>query len=212
MVSRLDSEVEFTYAAVDLTDSYHASHPVLDNPAASHVEREFLFVRPLEALVIFDRVETSGASAPVTFLAHFETKPTFAAGQTVSAVNGGEELRLTTLVPANPTYLPVVEEGGRAGQYRVQIETNGAKQAYMLNVLQSKGAGDAPLTAAVSDTGEAYAVTLTHPTKGATTIILNKGRTAAGGSIDVGGQSYVLTDRVEAITVTDSGPVWGGSF
>lgn len=48
--------------------------------------------------------------------------------RTVTAINGPQALRVTTLVPASPTYRPVVAEGGPVGQYRLEVETSGATQ------------------------------------------------------------------------------------
>lgn len=212
VMKRLESRPGYTYAAVDLTPVYRATHPVLDNPAVVHVEREYLFVRSLETLLVFDRVESTSGSQPKLFLAHFETVPTVdAASRTVTAVNGPQALRMATLVPAAPTFRPVVNEGGQVGQFRVEVETSGTPLSYFLHALQARGAADANVTATAVDTGTGYSVTLTHPTRGTVQVVLQKGGTSSGGSITIGGSTTALTTAVQAISVTDTGVVWGGA-
>ncbi len=211
-VFRLESQPTHFFAAVDLTPAYRATHQALDNPAVAHVEREFLFLRSFETLVVFDRIESTTAATAKTFLARFETSPAIdAAGRVVTAVNGPQAVRITTLVPANPTYRPVVNEGGAIGQFRLEVETSGATQSYFLHVVQAKGASDANLVAAVSDNGSAFTVTLTHPSRGTAVVALQKGRVSSGGSVTVGGQSFALTSSVGTAVVTDQGVSWSGT-
>lgn len=63
----------------------------------------------------------------------------------------------------------------------------------------------------VDDTGAAFAVTLTHPTRGTVQVSLLKGGTTGGGSITIGGVTSTLTSTVQAISVTDQGVTWGGA-
>ena len=211
VMTRLESRAGYTYAAVDLTPAYRATHPVLDNPAVVHVEREFVFVRGLETLVAFDRVESTSGAHPKLFLAHFETSPTVdVPSRTVTAVNGPQALRLTTLVPSAPTFRPVVNEGGQVGQFRVEIETSGAPLSYFLNVMQARGAADANVAASVVDAGTAYNVTLAHPTRGTVLLSFQKGGTSSGGTVTIGGATSPLATTVQGMTVTDAGVTWGG--
>lgn len=209
-VLRLESRPEYSYTAANLTPAYRApTRPQVDNPEAINVLREFIFVRSLETMVVFDRLESASTGATKTFLAHFETSPTVdQASRVVTSVNGTESLRMTTLIPSNPSYR-VITEGGAVGQYRLELETSGSAQSYFLNILQAKGASDTNLTSSVVDNGGSYTATLTHPTRGTVTITLNKGMTSSGGTITVGGQTYNLNNAVQSISVTDSGPVWG---
>lgn len=212
IMTRLESRPGYTFASADLTPAYRATHPVIDNPAVSRVERDFVFVRALETLVVFDRVASTSAATAKTFLAHFETTPTVdTVNRVVTAVNGTQAVRLTTLVPAAPTYRPLVAEGGQVGQYRVEIATAGTAQSYFLNLVQAKGAADANVAASVVDTGTTYAVTLTHPTRGTVQVSFEKSATSTGGTITIGGVTSALTSAVQAVTVTDAGVTWGGS-
>lgn len=210
-VFRLESQPSHFFAAVDLTPAYRATHPVLDNPAVAHLEREFVFVRSLETLVVFDRIETTTAAPVKTFLARFETNPTVdVAGRVVTAVNGPQAVCITTLVPAAPTYRPIVNEGGSIGQFRLEVETSGATQSYFLNVVQAKGATDANVLASVTENSSTYVLTLTHPSRGSVVIALQKGRVSTGGTITVGGQLLALTSSVGSAVVSESGVSWSG--
>lgn len=209
---RLESRPAYSFASVDLTPIYRATHPALDNPAVVHVERDFVFIRPIETLVVFDRVESTTAGAPKIFLAHFETPPAVdVPNRVVTAVNGTQALRVQTLVPAAPTLRPIVNEAGAVGQYRLEVETSGATLSHFLHVLQAKGAADAAVSASVADQGSAYALTIVHPTYGTVSLTLLKGSQSAGGAITIGGNTTALTGGVQSVTVGDAGVVWGGS-
>jgi len=210
-VTRLESRPRYAYVNADLTPTYRASRSDVDNTNVSHIEREFLFLRDWETLIIFDRVESPSATPSKVFLAHFETSPTVdASNRIVSAVSGAQAVRLSTLVPAAPTYRPVVNEGGQVGQFRVEVQTSGSSQSYFLNVVQSKGAADANVSASAVDNGSAYVVTLTHPTLGTSSVTFLKGRSSAGGSVTIGGVTTALTSTVQNMSVTDNGVTWGG--
>jgi hypothetical protein len=195
---RLESRPQYAYGAVDLTPGYASR--------ATRVEREYLFIRSLETMVVFDRLN---AGSTKTFLAHFEQNPSVdQAGRTVTATNGDQALRMMTLLPSTISYR-VINEGGSVGQYRLEADAAGSGQTYILNVLQAKGAADANLTANVVDNGSAYTVTLTHPSRGTATVVFQKGAATNGGSVNVGGQNFVLSTTVQSMTVGPQGPVWG---
>ena len=116
--------VETTYAAVDLSKAYRArksSQPQRDdNPHVSQVVREFLFVRPLECLVILDRLEASADKVPAdkvekTFLLHFTDVPRLDGPDRLLAVNGDQALRVFTLLPKQ-AQRRVVDEGDVKGK------------------------------------------------------------------------------------------------
>ncbi len=197
---RLESRPEYAFAAVELTPAYSGR--------ASRVIREFIFVRDLETMVVFDRLDSSSTK---TFLAHFEQNPSVDQGShVINAVNGDQALRVNTLVPSNATYR-VVNEGGSVGQFRVEIDSAGSTQSYFLHTLQAKGASDANLSPSVADNGSSYVLTLNHPSRGTVLITLQKGMTSTGGGINVGGQNFSLTDGMMDMSVTSQGPSWGGA-
>jgi hypothetical protein len=195
-VTRLESRPAYAYAAVDLTGTS-------DNARFVHWEREFVFVRSLETMVILDRVESSTSGATKTFLAHCETKPTTTATG-ATCTNGNQALVMTTLVPSAPTYR-VIAEGGKVGQYRIEVDTSpGTAQSYILTVLQAKDAGGASLSPTVTEDGAAFTVTL----NGSTRIVLAKAMVSSGGSITMGGTTTPFRTTVQPITVTEAGPAW----
>jgi len=236
-VTRLESQPNYSYIAADLTGTYQArtsnytngdGSPRDDNPFAQTVVREFLFIRPLETFVIFDRVLSCdntrfpptvlAANAIKTFVLHSENSPTIQDSSHVLMTNGNQALRLTTLVPSNPQYVTVYDNnnaGADWAQYRLEINHSGEAQSYFLNVLQARASGGTDVTASVVDNGGSYTVTMTHPTLGNATVVFQKGATSSGGQF-----GYVasgtptlanLTTSVQGISVTDNGPVWGGS-
>ena len=198
VMRRLESQPEYSFAVVDLSPAFASR--------ASRVIREFIFVRDLETMVVFDRLDSSSTK---TFLAHFEQSPSVEQGsRVINAVNGSQALQLNTLVPSNATYR-VVTEGGAVGQFRVEIDSAGGGQSYFLTTLQGKGSSDASLSPSVADNGSSYTLTLAHPSRGTATIVLQKGMTSTGGSLSIGGQSFNLTEGMQDNSVTNNGPVWG---
>jgi len=222
IVRRLETQPSYTYADVDLTPAYRCDasrlprdvHLENDQPAVVHVEREYVFVRSLETLVILDRLETDTPSRTKTFLLHSETAPQIEDAQHVTLTVGDQALRLTTLVPATPTYrvvneLPCTEYDGRpctVGQQRLEVEgATGAAQSYILSVLQARGASDANLQPTVTTTADSYTVRLSD----SVSVVFQLGMTSSGGSIVIDGTATPFRADVEPITVSDSGPFWG---
>ena len=100
-VERLESQPDYAYAVVDLV------------PPANQLQewrREFVFVRPLETLVILDRLQTASAVATKTFLNHCETNPAVSGNNAATCTVGTQALVMTTLLPAQRDYR-VVDEG-----------------------------------------------------------------------------------------------------
>lgn len=225
-VTRLQSRADFTYAAVDLGDSYRCTGDCKperdDNPFAGRVSREFLFIRPLEALVIFDRMEASSERKPAaavvkTFVLHTTNRPTFDQNRWL-ATNGDQALRVWSLLPSGTAMHPprVVEEGSAIGQYRVEEDVRGAAQSYFLHVLQGRGAHAPDLEVSLQQDDRTVTVTLAQPGQAASAraiVVLAKGPTpghAAFGFARTGTPSVApLTESVESLRITAAGPVWG---
>jgi hypothetical protein len=216
VVTRMESQTDYAYADVDLTKAYRNSDPThkdRDNPAVAHAERELLFLRGLETTVILDRVAsnaTGGKTAEAitkTFLAHFEKAPVVDDPNHVTYTSDKQALRLTVLVPAAPTTRVIDEKSAKSstnGQFRLEVVTSGAAQSYFLTVLQAKDASAPALDPKVTDDGTNFNVTLdaTH------SVVFAKGPSSTGGSVTINGAAKNLRADVQAISVTDSGPVW----
>jgi hypothetical protein len=207
-VYRLESKTDYAYADTDFTGLYRdanlQNYPWRDNPAAGHVEREFVFVRPLETTVILDRLVSSAVSGPgysltaaqveKTFLAHCEVNWTLEDSTHETCSNGNQVLRDTTLEPSAFTQQIVNESScpnaqsacNTDGQYRLELTASDAAQQYFLNVLQARDSTVANLTASVVDsnpgdpTSGTFTVTL-HPSVGSdTTVVFDKTSCAVG--------------------------------
>jgi hypothetical protein len=214
-VDRLETQTGYAYAESDISSTYRNNisapgSPQFDNPAAKTILREYVFVRDLETLVIFDRLESNAmktipaASIKKVFLAHCETPWTMEDGQHSTCTNGPQALRLTTLVPASSTRKAVTEGNPGVGQYRLEVTDSGSAQSYFLHVLQARAATATNLSPSVTDNGSSYAVTL----DGTHSLVFNKGMTSTGGSITINGNPTNLRIDVQPISYTDSGPVW----
>ena len=232
-VVRLQHETDFAYVAADYSASYrNHDGPRVDWPYADKVVREFLFIRPLQALLILDRMRASSDSllpfyqtadwllpgphksaeqVQRTFAMHFETNPTVN-GARVTAVNGGQTTDLITLVPAAPTYRIFNEDRPgheQSGQYRLELDSTGSAESYFLQVIHGRDNGAPALTATVSENSGGWAVQLNGANSQSATITLVKGMTSTGGSIAInGGTAVPLRSDVQNISVTSDRPVW----
>ena len=156
-----------------------------------------------------------------TFVIHFETNPTLEDAAHLTATNGAQALRLTTLVPAAPTRRVINEQScsgcsAGVGQYRVELDTSGNAQRYFLNALQGRDATAGNIVASVVDSAPSspatgtFTVTLQPSVGAATTVVFNKGQTSSGGTVNLAGAGVTaLRTGVQTISYTDSGPVWG---
>lgn len=222
---RLESTEDYFYIAMDLTGAYTiradqahreeeiANGQTLGNPGAGRTIREMIFVRPLETLVIFDRMEASGdapSEVVKTFLVHFENMPT-ADGDAYVGVTGDQALRVTTVVPATTTRR-IVNEGGDIGQYRAEIETSGAAQSHFLHVLQARDASGADVAITLDEDGDVYTLTLVHPALGTAAVELVRGTLSTGGAFGFATSGTPSTTPlragVQTITIDYDGVRW----
>jgi hypothetical protein len=229
-VLRVHSNSIFAYAAVDLSKQYRAhksTHPDRDdNPFVSHVEREYLFLRPMECLVILDRLEATnekkpGANVTKTFVMHFPESPKTDEADRLLAVNGDQALRVITLAPKG-CKRQVVDEGAFQGthlaapyyQFRLEESHTEPKQSYSLHVLQSRDAHGADIETKLTEDETSWKIQLDDPKKGHAVVEFFKGTTSKGGSVGFSAngpptEMTQLLDHVQAIKVTDDGPIWG---
>ncbi|WP_395682160.1 hypothetical protein [Dokdonella sp.] len=234
-VRRLQHAADFAYVATDYSGAYrHHVDTRVDWPYADKVWREFLFVRPLQAVVVLDRVRTSSDSlrpfyrgggwvwdgphvaaqdVERSFVYHFETQPTIAANRVTARV-GTQTSELTTLLPRNPAYR-IVNEGTpgdeQAGQYRIELDDSGSTESYFLHVATGYDDGEQRVATQLVEQGNQLRVTITHPQRGSATIVFEKGMASQGGSIALGsGAPMPLNDYVQGIHVDDDGPHWDG--
>jgi hypothetical protein len=226
---RLQSTPTYSYAVVDLSAAYRAhrsSHRDRDdNPYALKAVREFLFLRPLETMLILDRLEADGKKVPAkdvvrTFLLHLPARPKFQGTNRLLAVNGDQALRVTTLLPKSHQRR-VVDEGDFKGkhlapsyyQYRLEVSQKGEPQSYFLHVLQARKAKGRDLKVKLREDTTSWTIRLDHPTRGQAVVVFQKGMGSNGGSLafakrQAPSKPFPLLDRVQGFTVTKMGPRW----
>jgi hypothetical protein len=226
-VTRLETQDAYAYSAVDLHDAYRNTDQweaaERDNPYVGSIVREFLYLRSLDTLLVFDRLGASADSqtksgwtgdklAPEavekTFLLHATAMPTI--GSNVATITAGTQRLLAHfLVPAAPT-LRVVDEGSAPiGQFRVEADTSGSAVSYFVTALELGGQDAAALDATVAETSGGFTVTLKRGSVSAV-VSLVKGAASSGGMVSINGAAaQPLRTTVQPTTVTDCGPVWG---
>jgi hypothetical protein len=214
---RLETQPAYAYIDADISGAYTnnkcaGNHPERENPYAQHVEREFLFFRDIEVLLILDRMQADSASRTKTFTSHCETSPISIDASHYKCVDGSLQASYSVLLPAHPA-LTVVNESANgatcevhACQYRLEINDNSplGAQSYSLVVIQGLSASGAPMKPAVQDLGSSWTVTL----DGNHSVTLNKGMISAGGNVTINGTTTPLRSDAQRMTITDNGPVW----
>jgi hypothetical protein len=224
--TRLESRPEYAYMSLNLTPAYQATDARRSNPYAGSLTREFIHLKALDTLVVFDRMGAVGANGltsadvPKTFLLHFPFNPSVS-GNIISSVYGTEEIRAISLTSAvagqsNTTYQVIDESTHMSGaastidpQFRLQVNTQGSPDSYHIHVIQTKSTADSNITATLTENSNELLITLTRPGHPNTVLTFQKGMASSGGSIVIGGQSFNLNTTVQVFSVTDSGPVWG---
>lgn len=236
-VVRLHHHPDFGFVAADYQDAYRNTNGRrVDWPYADRALREFLFVRPLQVLIILDRMRASSdslmsfygtddwvertdplavrvpaAQVVRSFVMHFETAPVTGA-DSVSATIGDQAVDLRTLLPMSPAYRVVNEDAAgnpAAGQFRLELDSSGSVENYFLHVITGRDANEATVGATLTDLGDRWSIALSHPTRGNATVVLMKGMDSTGGSVAIGAQAATpIYAGVQGISVTSSGPVW----
>ena len=221
IVKRMESQSAYAYMDVDTSGTYtnnvcDPGRPERENLYAQHVEREFIFFRDIEMLLILDRLQADTPSRSKTFVSHCETSPVSIDGTHYTCVDGSQQASYSVLLPATPA-LTVVNEAANGAtcassecQYRLEVDDNSpiGTQSYFLVAIQGLNAGGTVLTPTVQDNGTSWAVTLdaNH------SVTLNKGMVSAGGSVTISGATTNLRADAQTMTITDDGPVWGPSI
>jgi hypothetical protein len=200
---RLHHAPQFGYAALELSDAYrNTDGRRVDWPYADRAMREFLFIRPLNALLILDRMRGSsdslmpfysgpnwvppdGVTAPPpqrqaqdvrrTFIMHFEQAPTLA-GPRASATIGGQIAELITLEPAAPGYR-VVDENlpppqPQIGQHRLELDSVGTVESYFINIVHARDVGAPALQATMSQSPTQWTIQLNDPATSTSAIVV----------------------------------------
>jgi hypothetical protein len=217
VVRRLGSQPAYAYIDADISGAYTnnvcaGNHPERENSAAQHVEREFIFFRDIEVLLILDRMQSASASQSKTFTSHCESSPVSINANHYTCVDGSQQASYSILLPTQPI-LGIVNEAGNgatcpanACQYRMEVNDNtpiGA-QSYFLVAIQGLSAGGTPLTPAVQDNGASWTITL-DASHSAT---LNKGMSSAGGAVTINGTTTNLRGNVQQMNIGVNGPAW----
>jgi hypothetical protein len=217
VVRRLESQSTYAYIDADISGTYvnnvcAGNHPERENAAAQHVEREFIFFRDIELLLILDRLQADAPTRSKTFTSHCETSPVSVNASHYSCVDGSQKASYSVLLPAAPSLMVVNEAGNGATcaanvcQYRLEVNDNtpiGA-QSYFLVAIQGLGASATALTPTLQDNVTSWTITL-DASHGAT---LNKGMSSAGGTVTINGTTTNLRVNAQSMTITDNGPVW----
>ena len=217
VVRRLETQPTHAYIDADISGAYTnnlcaGNHPERENPYAQHVEREFLFFRDIEVLLILDRLQADSASRTKTFTSHCETTPVSIDASHYKCIVGSQQASYSVLLPAHPV-LTVVNEAANgatcevgACQHRLEINDNSplGAQSYSLVVIQGLSASGTPLNPTVQDLGNSWTVAL----DGNHSVTLNKGMSSAGGSVTINGMTTPLRSDAQRMTITDNGPLW----
>lgn len=218
-MSRLESQQDYVFASVDLSQAYRAhdsGHPDRDdNPNVQSVVRDFLYVRPLNVVLILDRMASTSERIPAanvtkTFLLHFPNSPVQESANVMVGTNGSQALRYTKLKSDQNFLFRVVNEGSE-GQFRLEAETSGAAQTHLLSMLQMKAANGENVAATFNETSTTLTVNLSSSV-GTSTVVFQKGMQSTGGTFTftpAGGSSRNRSFAAAVMPVPADGSICG---
>lgn len=241
-VLRVQSAPEFSFAAVDMTESYRAPATQSwlaedDWPFAEVAIREFIYLRSLDALLILDRMKSgndsldpiydvsyTGPQKPAeqvrkSFVLHAtgtgsnENGNPFTLGAgQATATVGDQRLDLRTLLPSNPSYR-VIDEGGDIGQFRLEYDVSGTAMSYLINVVSVRDETDPTITASLEDLGNVWRINLSRGAGNTATVTLNKGEVSTGGSVRINQAAAIpLRENRQGIVINNYGVYWAGRW
>ncbi len=144
----------YVYVSGDATDLYNASDLLSDD--ISHASRSLVWLQP-DHIVVYDRATSKTDGRFKRFWLNLPEQPTLAGNRATAATAGGQQLFVTTLLPANTTPTAVAMEPfpdevavDETMQYRLKVEASpvlskveggGPVDVRFLNVLQGADAG-----------------------------------------------------------------------
>jgi hypothetical protein len=214
-VSRRMSEPGFFYLSTDLRQ-----HSGLGSTVTALV-RDFLYIRELDTLCTFDRMQTTTAGATKNTFVHFPVSPV-RNGNTFTGTNNGEGLYTVVLAAsvAGQSVTYTVRDEGAYGtgrntdndpQYRLEVRTSGTAMSYVPICAQGFSSGDALISVAAVEDADSIDLTLSRA--GASTYVASfaKGATSAGGSLRVGnGATVPFANTIEPVVADQSLVAWDG--
>jgi heparinase II/III-like protein len=141
-ILRYESAPQYTFVVGDASGAYSSSR------LTSYV-RKFLYVRP-DYFVVLDRIILPATSYPIRWMLQSDTAPAIS-GRDVRVINGGGQLQMRTLLPADAAlssfsvFSGVSEYGG--GNYRTEVVpgTRRAQETF-LHVLRATDAQTSQMT------------------------------------------------------------------
>jgi len=221
VVSRLETQPSYAFAATDLTQTYKnaicdSGNPGRQNQNVVSVVREFYYFRGISVLAIVDRLQTDTPTRSTTFVSHCETSPTVVSA-TIKCVDGTQEALYTALVPAAPAIAVITENSNGANDpnWQYRIEANNANPgnvvSYNIYTIQlGDASGFSALTPGIVDSapGTPTTGTFTITLDANDSLVINKGIKSSGGTIKAAGSTKSLATGVQGMTIEDSGPVW----
>lgn len=176
------------YAAVDVTPIYD------DHPAVDRVEREMVFIKP-DVLVVFDRVDTSGASQRIWQL-NTPIQPTLN-GTTATITGSAATLVVRRIEPADAasSVFDWTADDDMDGGFRIDSEhADPGGSSRFLHVLSTDGA---VMNAAASHAGSQLGVELTLA--GNVMARVRFESDAPGGELVLDGQTLPLAPGITAL-------------
>jgi hypothetical protein len=223
----VQSSPNYSYSAVNLTPSYFYTN---QNVPASYVLREFLFIKPLNTLVVVDRLQSSSSGIVQQFCLHTMGVPTTTSNTNVNFASGNYELFMTTLPTVSGNYYTVTNEGDAdlssqiqnfyAPVYRLQDNISGVMNTVFVHSITMGGVGTNPVTTTISGINSpnqeagsgTWTINFTSANSGNATLVLNQGVFSLGGSFGYTSSGVPLLSPlsigIQNIDVTTNGVFW----
>jgi hypothetical protein len=162
---------DYVYTLGDATPLYN--EPDLGPDDITRASRAIVWLKP-DHIVVYDRAESQTAGRFKRFWLNLPGQPTLANRRASASTDSGQQLFVTSLLPANATITSDAltpgangEANGEPMRYRLQVEAAGGPQnTRFLHVLQGAGSGAGPDTTVLieSDSGPPFSGALVDDT------------------------------------------------
>jgi hypothetical protein len=196
-MTALADNATYSYGLAKVTPTYAGK------PAVAKVEREFLLIKP-STLVVFDRVQTTGAAAKRIWSLNLPGSPSVS-GNKLSVMSGSNRLDVTRLAPTGlgtqVVFWPSVNTDITAGTRVDVVDANVSNSSVFLNVLGADGAfSNAVRSDANGQTGAQ--ITLAN----GNTAVARFSTNGTGGTLDIRSSTGAVITSIQLPTTVQNIP------
>ncbi|MDR7123013.1 hypothetical protein [Rheinheimera soli] len=203
-VLNITSEPDYVYAAVDLTQAY-------PQDKVDKVKREFLFIKPLETLLILDQVEKKSADSTASFLAHVQLHPHIS-GPIYTSQNRHVKTEIQTLLPTENYSVRVINEQREHLDHAHRIEVNSTNSELFLHSVSVSTDEQTRVSVQLTEHEDHYLISLQQEGETKAVVSVSKAQLRFSSYQPQSGAATELPLGIENLSVSDQGLSWTNSY